>query len=342
MTMRTTVSTCTPETEQGKHVFEIFGYSKHRGMGNLEFISSGTFSVSGHDWAVLFFPDGYSSSNRDDICACLRHLSKDTKAQASWEIRLVDQTTGLPTFSQKGETAWCHPSSCFPGSGMVKNRKVFEASVYLRDDHLTIECIVTMKKPRVSATEFLKKIEAPLPLSNITEQLGKLLEAEETTDATFSVGGETIGAHRILLALQSPDFRAELYGTMKESKEKHVTIEDMQPAVFRALLHFIYTDSLPGIDQNAGESNTELILHLLEAADRYAVERLKLVCESILGKNLDVETVSTTLALAYQHNCDRLKDICLEFISSSSVMDAVMATDGYKNLKTSLCIDRYA
>ncbi|CAO2201041.1 unnamed protein product [Urochloa humidicola] len=107
MTMPTTVSTCTPETEQGKHVFEIFGYSKHRGMGNIEFISSGTFSVGGHDWSVLFFPDGYSSSNRDDISACLRHLSKDAKVQASWEIRLVDQTTGLPTFSQKGDMAWC-------------------------------------------------------------------------------------------------------------------------------------------------------------------------------------------------------------------------------------------
>ncbi|CAO2189245.1 unnamed protein product [Urochloa humidicola] len=150
MMMPTTVSTCTLEMEQGKHVFEIFGYSKQRGMGNLEFISSGTFSVGGHDWSVLFFQDGYSSNNRDDISACLRHLSKDAKVQASWEIRLVDQTTGLPTFSQKGDMAWCQPLSCFPGSGLVNNRRVFEASVYLRDDHLTIECIVTVKKPRVS------------------------------------------------------------------------------------------------------------------------------------------------------------------------------------------------
>ena len=71
------------------------------------------------------------------------------------------------------------------------------------------------------------------------------------------------------------------------------------------------------------------------AADRYAVDRLKLVCQSILRKNIDVETVSATMALAYQHNCDRLKDICLEFItSSSSVMDSVVETQGYKNLKT--------
>ena len=60
------------------------------------------------------------------------------------------------------------------------------------------------------------------------------------------------------------------------------------------------------------------------AADRYAVDRLKLVCQSILCKNIDVETVSDTLALAYQHNCDSLKDICLEFITSPIVLDAVV------------------
>ncbi|CAL5007480.1 unnamed protein product [Urochloa decumbens] len=330
MTMPTTVSTCTPETEQGKHVFEIFGYSK-LGIGINEYISSGTFSVGGHEWAILFFPDGYGSM-RDDIYICIKHLSKDAKVQASWQMSLVDQTNGLPTLSQKRDMVWCQPGNIYPGSGFIYDRRVFEASTYLQDDHLTIECTVTVKRLCVSSTQFLNKIEAPS--SNITEDLRMLIEAEETTDVTFSVGGETIGAHKILLAARSPVLRAELYGPMKESKEQHVTIEDMQPAVFRALLHFIYTDSLPDADQNGGESNSELIWHLLVAADRYAVDRLKLVCETILCKNLDVESVSTTLAFAYQHNCNRLKDICLDFITSSSVMDAVMATDGYKNLKT--------
>ena len=102
--------------------------------------------------------------------------------------------------------------------------------------------------------------------------------------------------------MRSPVFKAELFGHMKEAKEQLVTIEDMQPDVFRALLHFIYTDSLPDMDDQDGEGNREMIQHLLVAADRYAVDRMKLVCASILCKNLDVETVSATLALAYQHS----------------------------------------
>ena len=152
---------------------------------------------------------------------------------------------------------------------------------------------------------------------------------------TFIVGGETFAAHKILLAMRSPVFKAQLYGPMSEAKAQHVTIQDMQPAVFRTLLHFIYNDSLP-VDYHGGgggTNNCEMIWHLLEAADRYAVDWLSLVCQSILCENLDVENVSTTLVLAYQHGCNRLKDDCIEFITSKSVMDAVVATQSYKNLK---------
>lgn len=190
------------------------------------------------------------------------------------------------------------------------------------------------KSTTVSATKLLNKIE--VPPSNITVQLGKLLDAEEGTHVTFIVGGETFAAHKILLAMRSPVFKAQLYGPMSEAKVQHVTIQDMQPAVFRTLLHFIYNDSLP-VDYHGGgggTNNCEMIWHLLEAADRYAVDRLSLVCQSILCNNLDVENVSTTLVLAYQHDCNWLKDACLEFITNNkSVMDAVVATQSYKNLK---------
>ena len=54
----------------------------------------------------------------------------------------------------------------------------------------------------------------------------------------------------------------------------------MQPAVFRALLHF-YTDSTPSMEGFHAEDSKEMVKHLLVAADRYAVERLKLMCEGI-------------------------------------------------------------
>ncbi|XP_062193132.1 BTB/POZ and MATH domain-containing protein 1-like [Phragmites australis] len=330
-----TVSTCTPDLEEGTHVFEILGYSKHRGMGN-KFIRSGTFSVAGHDWTILFYPDGSRTDDLDYISVYLELMSQGSKVRASCDLRLVDQSTGLSSSVHRTGPRMFNSSDdskYAPQTRLSKKRSELESSAYLQDDRLTIECIVTVfKEPYVSKTEFFSEIE--VPQSDIMEHLGKLLEEKEGADVTFSVEGETVVAHKIVLAMRSPVFKAEFFGPMREARAQQVTIEDMQPAVFRALLHFIYTDSLPGTDGIWGAAaDNEMIRHLLVAADRYAVDRLKVICQSILCRNLDVETVATTMALAYQHNCDRLKDVCLEFITRSNVMDAVVATQGYKNLK---------
>ncbi|RLN12460.1 BTB/POZ and MATH domain-containing protein 2-like [Panicum miliaceum] len=73
------------------------------------------------------------------------------------------------------------------------------------------------------------------------------LRDERGADVTFSVTGRESSAQRFLLAAQSPVFDAELLGPMAEKDMRRVVrIEDMELAIFEMLLHFIYTDSLPG------------------------------------------------------------------------------------------------
>ncbi|XBH95643.1 hypothetical protein VPH35_086171 [Triticum aestivum] len=88
------------------------------------------------------------------------------------------------------------------------------------DDHLKIECIITVfEKPYVTDTKLgLRKID--MPPSDMTEHVGKLLEEKEGFDVSFSVGGETIEAHRLVLAMRSPVLKAELYGPMREAKPR--------------------------------------------------------------------------------------------------------------------------
>jgi speckle-type POZ protein len=91
------------------------------------------------------------------------------------------------------------------------SRSQFEASPYLRDDHLTIQCIATVRKePQVSAPALLNQIE--VPPSNIAEHLGYLLDAGDGVDVTFRVGGETFAAHKVVLVMRSPVFKAGLFG----------------------------------------------------------------------------------------------------------------------------------
>jgi hypothetical protein len=51
--------------------------------------------------------------------------------------------------------------------------------------------------------------------------------------------------------------------------------------------------------------------------------------------------MATTLALDDQHHRDMLKDGYLEIMSCPSVMDAVVATPGYINLKKNLAHPLY-
>ena len=136
-------------------------------------------------------------------------------------------------------------------------------------------------------------------------------------------------AHICVLAFRSPVFRAELFDPMKEKAENLIRIDDTESAIFEALLHFIYTDRLP---DSCSDGRNLAIMHLLVAADRYGVERLRLLCESKLSKAIDVEIVATTLSLAEQHNCSQLRRACIGFMASLNMFGPNMETDGFDHL----------
>lgn len=171
-----------------------------------------------------------------------------------------------------------------------------------------------------------------MPPSDMHQHFGQLLLAGETADVTFEVGAETSAAHRCILAAPSPVFKAELLGPMKEKTSTHIRIDDMEPKVFKALLHFIYTDSLPVMDEVDGAAFAQ---HLLVAADRYSMGRLKLICKGKLCDHICKSKAATTLALAEQHGCDALKKACFKFLMSPGNLKAVMASDGYEHLRSS-------
>ena len=63
----------------------------------------------------------------------------------------------------------------------------------------------------------------------------------------WQVEDETLRAHRIILTARSAVFNALLNTPMREGTEGVVQLQDIRAPVFRALLHFVYTDSLPAV-----------------------------------------------------------------------------------------------
>ncbi|KAL6627801.1 hypothetical protein ACP70R_031527 [Stipagrostis hirtigluma subsp. patula] len=324
-----TASICRAVTAQGTHSFKIANYSLHRGLGVGKYISSATFTIGGYDWCIEYYPDLGSGG----VAVRLQLMTKKSKVRALVKFSLVDQCGGASPYGfPRRESA--SVSTEFGYIVTLMSFTELESSPYLQDDCIVIQCAVTViKEPRVVETVVAPEIR--VPPSSLLDNLGKLLETGDGADVTFQVKGEVFPAHKILLAMQSPVFNAELYGPMRDTRGQHITIEDMEPAVFKALLRFIYTDSMPTMDDLEADVKEDMIKHLLIAADRYGVERMKLMCESILCKGLDAASVATTLALADQHHCSNLKDACIEFISSLDRMDDVVSSQGYEHLKRS-------
>ena len=320
-----TSSMCVTGSVTATHNFEVTNFTQLDGMGVGKFVSSSTFSIGGCDWRINFYPDGNKKENNGAYVSAFLYFVSGTSAGVTVEFILSllgkdDQVSEEGTFTRS-----------FPSVGSDWGRTKFieksqlQELLRLNGNRFTIRCVLTMKK--VPHTVEGSRVVVPQP--KLHQDLTDMLKNGEGADVTFSVGDQSFSAHKCILAARSTVFKAELFGALKEKDARCIEIDDMEPTIFEALLHFIYTDSL--IDDCDSDKNPSM-QHLLVAADRYGMERLRLMCEAKLCQGIDVETVATTLALAEQHHCTQLKEACLGFIVSRNVLGAVMKTDGFKHL----------
>lgn len=76
--------------------------------------------------------------------------------------------------------------------------------------------------------------------------------------------------------------------------------------------HLLTTSSSP----EYSASNT-LCSKLMAAADKYSLERLQLLCEAHLCKDISVDSVASILLLADSYHAKELKSACLKFAAEN-------------------------
>ncbi|KAL6653293.1 hypothetical protein ACP70R_008871 [Stipagrostis hirtigluma subsp. patula] len=339
----------------GRHLLDIEGYSHTKVLLPIgHSVELPPFSVGERSWVLNYYPNGCNGLCDDFISISITHQPDDYTVE-SYEVgvrvtlSLLDQA-GEPVLSQTQARVLYVDSydEDAHGNGITFNRFIerawLEESEHLRDDCFTISCDVAV--PLEVRTEEKLGAEAPpaaaplvvVPPSDLHRHLAGLLVTEEGADVTFRVAGETFRAHRCVLAARSTVFRAELFGPMKEEESDDATgangdaavpiirVDDMEAQVFRALLAFVYTDALPPDAPNTKrQEEAAMLQRLLVAADRYKLERLKLICEDKLCRHIDTGSAATILALAEQRSCRGLKKACLQFLGDPSNMNDVLA-----------------
>ncbi|KAF7028507.1 hypothetical protein CFC21_040418 [Triticum aestivum] len=339
------------DTARGHYHLKIDGYSVTKfALPKGECLRSQPFSVGGRRWVIEYYPNG-------DRLVAARYISLhlvlddvvagEVRAQVQFGFE-ADEEENKPALSflkrrgrkpaplKLGKVEAPVRPDVWECPKFVK-RKALEKSNHLKDESFTIRCDIIVlnefrAKKGLPPGPALRSI--PVPPSDPGQQLGDLLAAKKGADVVFEVGGETFPAHRCLLAARSPVLSAELFGPMRESTGAGtVRVSDMEAGVFRALLRFVYTDSWP--PETAEEEEFAMAQHLLVPADKCRMERLKLICEDKLCKNIAAGTAASILALAEVHHCHELKGACFHFLSSPKNLTATMAGDDFENLRSS-------
>lgn len=284
---------------------------------------------------------------------------------------------------------------------------------YLVDDTIVIRYEIELV---VTSGGALNRINKPNPHTidvsscpTLGDQMATLLTDADgifKPDCEFEVEGERFPAHSLIMSARSSYFRAMLGDTgagMREGSDGVIRLHDIEAPVFKLLMHFMYTDSLPersgtevrgagggdgrsggmpghgsaagrmllgrgplgagtmmggtnvshggsrgaegtggglggGAEHGGGgddgaELDVAMTQHLLVAADRFDLSRLRAICESRLCNMVDVDTAATTLTLAEQNNAQALKQACLEYVASH--LAEVMGTEGYRHMEQS-------
>jgi speckle-type POZ protein len=300
-----------------------------------QYVQSGVFSAGGHPWRIECFPCGVFGSGgpAEYLAIYLRHMGKSRSVRALFVAFLLDRDGQPCSKIMKGRTFMNSPANedCDDDSednGWLRFVKAATLEKdYVFEGHVTFVCAILVIH---DSPEHQKTGDSPIP-SDIGSDLGRLLDQEDGTDLSFIVDGEIFRVHRAVIAARSPVFRAELFGSMAEATMSSITLQDITPATFKAMLRFMYTDKLPGEDELVDYS-VEMFQDILAAADRYALDGLKLMCAQKLWDYVTVDTVAAILASAETYNCPKLKKECFNFFAVENNFKKAVFTDGFAML----------
>ncbi|KAL2912252.1 hypothetical protein HK105_208243 [Polyrhizophydium stewartii] len=195
---------------------------------------------------------------------------------------------------------------------------------------------------RLDDTEILHASMEPGALISTSDRLREAytLVHESLMDTLTDVvirlaGGETVRAHRIMLAARSPFFSALLGPRSAWARSEHgdedlgdqgtlskaavVGLEHIKRPVFELALQWMYTDASQRalFSETAHETPSDFIafvLDVLAAANEMLLEPLKRICGDVLFRITDIKNVVAILEIADMYNVEALKAACLEFV----------------------------
>ena len=122
-----------------------------------------------------------------------------------------------------------------------------------------------------------------MPDCRLSDDLGQLYESSQFADVTLACEGREFHCVKSLLVARSQVFAAMFEHDMEEAKHGRVEVKDVDSEVMDQMLRFIYTGKAPDLERMAAE--------LLAAADKYALDRLKVGEKQFRGSVNEIRSI---------------------------------------------------
>ncbi|XP_003740867.1 speckle-type POZ protein B [Galendromus occidentalis] len=292
-----------------------------------EVLKSSTFSAGANDklkWCLRVNPKGLDEESKDYLSLYLLLVScNKSEVRAKFKFSILNAKRE-ETKAMESQRAYRFVQGKDWGFKKFIRRDFLldEANGLLPDDKLTLYCEVSVVADSVNISGQNSSIQFKVPECALSENLGELFESQKFSDVMLAVNGKEFYAHKAILAARSPVFNAMFEHDLEEKKTSRVEISDMDEDTLKEMLRFIYTGKSNALDKMADD--------LLAAADKYALERLKVMCEEALCDNLSVDTAAELLTLADMHSAEQLKAHVIDFINMHAT--DVVETDGWRQM----------
>ncbi|XP_014235421.2 uncharacterized protein LOC106658114 [Trichogramma pretiosum] len=305
-----------------------------------EKIESPQFGVGSDDkkyFLLRLYPAGRDAESAEYISLFLAPVidstNKPDKLVCRWTLSAINDKEVV----QKDTTHYDFASDKdLRGYGSSKFYKLKNIDKLISSENtVTIQCEL----------EVVKEFESSLKLYNINIanqinnkiSLDSLFLNQEFSDVKLITSDENdIPAHKNILALASPVFRAMFTHDMLENKSHFVEITDTPYNVLVEMLRFIYTGDIVS-------TKVDIVLEILAVADKYQVDSLKIKCGKVLCDALTTDNAVKILMAAHKHQAKYLEDEAIKFIttqtqllSNSEKMKKIDDPDIWVNLTQSI------
>jgi speckle-type POZ protein len=157
----------------------------------------------------------------------------------------------------------------------------------------------------------------------LVNQMTDMFLEQTNCDVQFHLPrDQKIGGHIFILSDRSDVFATMFKIDMQEAKTGIVVIKDIQPEIFKELMHFIYSG-------RTNESLTEETAQPLTiAAEKYDIKSLKNV--RYLLTQIRADNAIDLLILGHLHSAEKLKNAALDFVVEN--FKTIFETDEWQEL----------